>query len=388
MVHRTLLWGMTALAVTTSAEAQATFGDIESVVERGIVEGIYPGAVVVIGRADRVLYARGFGHYTWDSTSLRPSPDTTLWDIASISKVVGTTSSMMLLVERGHVNLDAPVSRYLPRFQGPNKDQVTVRMLLDHTSGLPSYVQFFKRTREREQAIGLLYEVPLRRRPGTRAVYSDLNALLLGLLIETVTVESLEAFAAREVFESLGMTQTLYRPPRADRSRAVPTGVWRGHPIGGQVNDQNAVVFGGAAGHAGIFSTGMDLARYAQLWLNQGLLSGKRFVDALTIQRFLERRPEAGSRLLGWDTPEPTPTRLSVFGNLLSDKAYGHTGWTGTELWIDPARKVFLVFLTNRSFNPKVRRSISELRAIRSALSDAVVRAVPGACEAVSQPAC
>ncbi|NNG15288.1 MAG: beta-lactamase family protein [Gemmatimonadales bacterium] len=388
MVYRTLLWGLTALTVTMPAAAQATFGHIESLVERGIERGIYPGAVVVIGQPDRVLYARGFGHYTWDPTSPTPSPDTTLWDIASISKVVGTTTAIMLLVERDQVDLDARVSRYLPRFQGLNKDQVTVRMLLDHTSGLPSYVQFFKQTRDREEAIGLLYQEPLRRRPGTRAVYSDLNALLLGLLVEAVTGESLDAFAAREVFVPLGMTQTLYRPPRAEQSRAVPTGVWRGHPVGGQVNDQNAVVFGGAAGHAGIFSTGIDLARYAQMWLSQGRLSVRRFVGAPTIQRFLERRPEAGSRLLGWDTPEPTPTRLSVFGNLLSDQAYGHTGWTGTEMWVDPARKVFLVFLTNRSFNPKVRRSISELRAVRSALSDAVVRAVHGACEAVSQPAC
>ena len=388
MVHHTVLLGLAALMATASAQAQATFGHIESVIERGIAQGIYPGAVVVIGRPDRVLYARGFGHYTWDSTSPTPSPDTSLWDIASISKVVGSTSSMMLLVERGRVDLNAAVSRYLPRFEGPDKDQVTVRMLLDHTSGLGSYVPFFKRTREREQAVRLLYQEPLRRQPGTRAVYSDLNALLLGLLIETVTGESLDTFAARDVFAPLGMTHTLYRPLRADRSRAVPTGVWRGHPVGGKVNDQNAVVFGGAAGHAGIFSTGMDLARYAQMWLNQGLLSGRRFVGALTIRRFLERRPEAGSRLLGWDTPEPTPTRLSVFGNLLSDQAYGHTGWTGTTMWIDPTRKLFLVFLTNRSFNPKVRRSISELRAIRSALSDAVVRAVPGACEAVSQPAC
>jgi CubicO group peptidase (beta-lactamase class C family) len=379
---------MTALAATAPAAAQATFDHIESLVEGGIARGIYPGAVVVVGQKDRILYARGFGHYTWDSTSPTPSPDTTLWDIASVSKVVGTTTAIMLLVERDQVDLDARVSRYLPRFEGPDKNQVTVRMLLDHTSGLPSYVQFFKRTRDRELAIDLLYQESLRRQPGTRAVYSDLNALLLGLLVEAVTGEPLDAFAAREVFAPLGMTQTLYRPPRTERSRVVPTGIWRGHPVAGQVNDQNAVVFGEAAGHAGIFSTGVDLARYAQMWLRQGRLSATQFLGAPTIQRFLERRPAAGSRLLGWDTPEPSPTRLSVFGNLLSDQAYGHTGWTGTELWVDPAREVFLVFLTNRSFNPRVRRSISELRAVRSALSDAVVRAVRGACEAVSQPAC
>ena len=391
MTHRVFLVGLVTLAPgAAAAEAQTAspFDHIEAVVERGIMRGVYPGAVVVIGRANRVLYARGFGHHTWNPNSLAPSPDTSLWDIASISKVVGTTSAIMVLVERGQVQLDAPVSRYLPRFRGPNKEDVTVRMLLDHTSGLPSYVQFFKLTKERDRAIELLYQEPLRRRPGSEAVYSDLNALLLGLLVEAVSGETLDAFVSREVFHPLGMTSTRYRPTGTDRKRAVPTGQWRGHPIGGEVNDQNAVVFGGAAGHAGVFSTGIDLARFAQMWLNEGRTPGGRFLRAETLRQFLARRQEAGSRLLGWDTPERAPNRLSVFGQLLSEQAYGHTGWTGTKMWIDPGRDLFLIFLTNRSFHPKVRGSISELRAVRSQLSDAVVRAVPGACEAVAYPEC
>jgi len=388
MTPRILLVGLVGLAVGTAGEAQTRFDRIEAVVERGIARGVYPGAVVVIGRADRILYARGFGHLTWNPNSPVPSADTSLWDIASISKVVGTTSAIMVLVERGQVQLDAPVSLYLPKFRGPNKQDVTVRMLLDHTSGLPSYVQFFKLTKDRDAAIELLYQEPLRRRPGSEAVYSDLNALLLGLLVETVSGETLDAVVSREVLQPLGMTNTRYRPTGADRRRAVPTGQWRGHPVGGEVNDQNAVVFGGAAGHAGIFSTGIDLARFAQMWLNEGRTPSGRFVRAETLRRFLVRRREAGSRLLGWDTPEHAPNRLSVFGTLLSDQAYGHTGWTGTKVWIDPARDLFLVFLTNRSFHPKVRGSISELRTIRSQLSDAVVRAVPGACEAVAFPEC
>ena len=391
MTHRALLMGLVTAALGAAAgEAQTAspFDRIEAVVEHGIVRGVYPGAVVVIGRADRVLYARGFGHLTWEANWPVPSPDTSLWDIASISKVVGTTSAIMVLVERGQVRLDAPVSRYLPRFRGPKKEDVTVRMLLDHTSGLPSYVQFFKLTKARDSAIGLLYQEPLRRRPGSEAVYSDLNALLLGLLVEAVSGEPLDAFVSREVFQPLGMTSTRYRPTGTDRRRAVPTGQWRGHPVGGEVNDQNAVVFGGAAGHAGVFSTGMDLARFAQMWLNEGRTPGGRFVQTETVRRFLVRRQEAGSRLLGWDTPEHAPNRLSVFGNLLSERAYGHTGWTGTKMWIDPGRDLFLVFLTNRSFHPKVRGSISELRTIRSQLSDAVVRAVPGACDKVAYSEC
>ncbi len=383
--HRILGLVLVCWLAAASGHAQ-TFADVEAAVERGRARGIYPGAVVVIGRSDRVLYARGFGHFTWDPNDPTPSPDTTLWDIASISKVVGTTSAMMILVERGLVDLDAPVSAYLPLFVGPRKAQVTVRMLLNHTSGLRSYVEFFKQAEDRAEAITLLYQVPLERAPGDRPVYSDLNALLLGLLIEEVTGEPLDAFVRREVFTPLEMTRTTYRPSRALEPLTVPTGVWRGHPIGGEVNDQNAVVFGGAAGHAGVFSTGMDLARYAQMWLNRGRIPRGRFVEPATVARFLERRAAAGSRLLGWDTPEPRPGRPSVFGSLLSPAAYGHTGWTGTKVWVDPARDLFLVFLTNRSFDPKVRRSIGELRQVRAVLSDAVVQAVPGACQV--EPVC
>jgi CubicO group peptidase (beta-lactamase class C family) len=294
----------------------------------------------------------------------------------------------MLLVERGLVVLDAPVSRYLPRFTGANKAQVTVRMLLDHTSGLPSYVEFFRLAPNRDSAETLLYAEPLRRPPGVEAVYSDLNALLVGLLIERVTGETLDQYVTNEVFAPLGMTQTMYRPPRTLYSRTAPTGIWRGHPARGEVNDQNAVRFGGAAGHAGVFSTGSDLARYSQMWMNNGALPRGRFVPPSIIQEFLTPSPSSGTRLLGWDSPDPSAPPPSVFGSLLTKSAYGHTGWTGTEIWIDPERDLFLVFLTNRSYNPRVDHSIRELRAVRARLADAAVRAIPVACQAIAATDC
>lgn len=368
-------------SLAPTAGKPRAFAEVDAAVIQGINRRIYPGAVVVIGRRDTVLYARGYGRFTWVRSSPVPAPDSTLWDLASLSKVVGTASVALRMVDRGQIDLDAPVVRYLPRFHGvdvraADKARVTVRMLLNHTSGLPSYVEFYRRARSRDQAIDLLYAEPLRRTPGDSVEYSDLNALLLGLLVEAVGGAPLDQLAAREVFGPLQMAQTRYLVPTALRRRTAPSATWHGRPVAGLVNDQNAVVFGGAAGHAGIFSTGRDLARYAQLWLRSGAGPHGAWVQPATLQSFLTRTSESGTRVLGWDTPDPAPKEPGVFGSLVSDATYGHTGWTGTELWIDPTRDLFLVFLTNRSFAPKGPHSIPLLRAVRASLSDAAVRLV------------
>jgi CubicO group peptidase (beta-lactamase class C family) len=368
------------LLVAVPAYAQS-IDEVDAIVRQGIRQGIYPGAVVVIGRRDSVLYARGYGHFTWSPKSAVPSPDSTLWDIASITKVMGTTSAAMRLVDVNRLSLDAPVRQYLPRFAGGAKNRVTVRMLLDHTSGLRAYVPFFKQAKTREAAISLLYAEPLVREPGEKPVYSDLNAIVLGLLLENLTGLSLDQLVAREVFEPLGLSGTSYHVGVKARRKTVPTAVWRGHPIQGQVNDPNAALLGGAAGHAGIFSTGMDLARYAQVWLRNGIGPSGPWVSPATVRRFLTRGTKSGPRLLGWDTPELDGKHPSLFGTLISPSAYGHTGFTGTELWIDPAHDLFLVFLTNGTFDPRTRNSQHALRTVRTSLSDAAIRLVPPVCQ-------
>lgn len=372
------------LAQARAAEGQSAgqaYDELDRVVRQGIRQGIYPGAVVVIGRRDSIVYARGYGHFTWKPSSPVPTPDSTVWDIASITKVVGTASAVMRLVDAGRLSLDAPVGRYLPRFSGGAKDRVTVRMLLDHTSGLRSYAPLFKQARTRQGAINVLYGEPVVRTPGEAPVYSDLNAIVLGLVIESVSGIPLDQFVAREVFAPLEMTQTTYRPSPSVTRRTVPTALWRGHPIQGRVNDPNADILGGAAGHAGIFSTGMDLARYAQAWLRNGAGPQGQWVKPATIRAFLQRGANSGPRLLGWDTAEHGGKEPSVFGSLISDAGYGHTGFTGTEIWVDPARDLFLVFLTNRTFDPRPRDSQHALRRVRASLSDAAIRLVPHTCQ-------
>jgi CubicO group peptidase (beta-lactamase class C family) len=295
--------------------------------------------------------------------------------------VVATGATTLRLVDTGKLDLDAPVRRYLPRFSGGLKNQVTVRMLLNHTSGLKSYVPIYlKAHKSRQKAINLLYAQPLMRAPGDSAEYSDLNALLMGLLVEKVTGLPLDRAAAREVFHPLGMTQTMYKPPARLRSRIVPSGIWRGQPVPGDVNDQNAAAFGGVAGHAGVFSTAADLAKFAQAWLRNGLGPEGRWVRPETIASFLKLGPKTGTRALAWDTPDVHAEEPSIFGTLISTSAYGHTGFTGTELWIDPTHDLFLVFLTNRTFDPKSRDSLKEMKGVRTAVSDAAISLVPHTC--------
>jgi serine-type D-Ala-D-Ala carboxypeptidase len=375
-----VLAAMTFAAASTSALTAQSVAQVDEAVRDGITRGLYPGAVVVIGRRDSLLYARGYGHLTWDPRSPVPSPDSTIWDLASITKIVSTMSSAMRLVDQGKLDLDAPVASYLPRFTGGLKNRVTVRMLLNHTSGLKSYVPFYQQARKKTKAISLLYAQPLVRTPGDTAIYSDLNALLLGLVVEKVAGMPIDKFAAREVFAPLEMQETMFKPPRKLRDRIAPSGMWHGHPVAGEVNDQNAVAFGGVAGHAGVFSTGSDLAKYARVWLSSGMGPQGRWVKFETMARFLSRGTNTGSRLLGWDTPERLTEEPSVFGEITSDATYGHTGFTGTLLWIDPPRDLFLVFLTNRSFDPKVDESVKELKTVRASLSDAAVRLVPHTC--------
>jgi CubicO group peptidase (beta-lactamase class C family) len=357
-----------------SAGPESAFASIGPLVERGIRQGIYPGAVVVVGRRDTVLYARGFGHVTWARSAPRPSAWDTRWDLASLTKVLATASAVMVLVDEGRVVLDAPVSNYLPRFTGFGRELVTVRMLLDHTSGLKPYLALFRLANSKTAALDVLYEAIPERIPGSSPRYSDLNAILLGLLVEAVTGESLDSFAKREVFAPLELGSTGFIPAPSSALSLAPSFSERGRPVSGRVNDQNAYFLGGVAGHAGLFSTGTDVARFAQAWLRLGSTPEGAWVSPNSIQEFLRPTARSGSRLLGWDTPEQGLREPSIYGTLAGSQTFGHTGWTGTMLWVDPQRDLFLVFLTNRSLEPRVRRSITALHTLRASLSDLVIR--------------
>ena len=355
-------------------------GDIEAAVADGIRVGAFPGAVVVIGTKDTVLLASGYGHFTYSTDSRVPSADSTIYDLASLTKVVATTASVMRLVDAEGLDLDALVQRYLPDFIGEGKEKVTVRHLLEHRSGLRAFLPLNDRAATAEEARHLVATEELRWAPGSRMEYSDLNAMLLGWVVEGVSGLPLDEFAAREVFEPLGMTQTSFRPARGLRPRIAPVGLWRGYVIAGELHDQNAVRLGGVSGHAGLYSTGMDLARYARMYLNQGRdHDGEQRFSPGTVQMFTQRG--YSHRSLGWEMNDTTEEGHT--GRLLSDHAFGHGGYTGTSMWIDPGRDLFVIVLTNRVYAPRTGRSISTLRAIRGRIADAAVGLKAEECSSV-----
>jgi CubicO group peptidase (beta-lactamase class C family) len=353
------------LIVQTGAVAR-----IDSAVLHGIEAGSYPGAVVVVGTRDTVLHAKGYGHFSWSEESQVPDVDSTIWDLASLTKVVATTPSIMRLVDMGRLDLDSPVQSHLPEFQGEGKEVVTVRHLLEHRSGLRAFLPLNDRAETSDEAKHLVLTEPLRWRPGSRMEYSDLNAMLLGWIIEKVSGMSLDEFSESQIFADLGMTQTRFCPPRSVVLRMAPVGLWRGHVIAGELHDQNAVRLDGVSGHAGLYSTGADLVRYAQLYLSEGRDAGgvERF-RAETVRLFIERG--LGNRALGWEVRDTTDEANT--GRLLSARAFGHGGYTGTSIWIDPERDLFVIILTNRVFAPRTGRSITVLKAVRARVADAAV---------------
>ncbi len=362
---------MTYLLAILLATQTHPVAEIDTIVRNGILQGVYPGAVVMIGTADTVLLSKGYGRLTWSDTAATPSPDSTLYDLASLTKVIATTPAVMLLYERGLIQLDRPVSDYLPAFNGEGKDVLTVRHLLSHTSGLRAFLPLNTLTDNAAAARAAVLSEPLRWRPGSRVEYSDLNAMLLGWLVEAVSETSLDDFVERELYEPLGLTQTRYNLTRDQRVRAAPINVWRGHPIQGVIHDQNAARLNGVSGHAGLYSTGRELARIAQWYLGRGSLgSDARLLTPATVTTFT--RPGRGNRALGWETNDTTTTENT--GSLLSPEAYGHGGFTGTSIWIDPSRNLFVVLLTNRVYAPQTRRSITRLKEVRGRIADAAVR--------------
>lgn len=366
-----LLWLLVLATQGPAADA------IDRAVAEGISGGVYPGAVVVVGSGHGVLLSRGYGHFTWDRSSRAPDPDSSLFDLASLTKVVAATAAAMALVDDGLLDLDRPVQSYLPGFVGPDKERVAVRLLLEHRSGVRAFLPLHERAADSATAKALVLSEPLRYPPGTRVEYSDLNAMLLGWVIEAVAGEPLDSFVHRRVFAPAGMTETCYRPGRALRPRIVPVGLWRGHAIAGEVHDQNAARLGGVSGHAGLYSSGSDLARYARLLLNDGMAADSvRVLSAGVVRHFTRRGP--GNRALGWEMRNPDDDAST--GALLSLAAFGHGGFTGTSIWIDPDRDLFVIVLTNRVFSPRTGRSITRLKEIRARIADAAVALRAEAC--------
>jgi beta-N-acetylhexosaminidase len=347
--------------------------------DRTVADDAFPGGVLAVGYHDE-LSIHPFGKLTRDAQSPAVTPET-MYDMASVTKVVVTTTSVMKLVEQDRIALDIPVVRYLPEWAAAAKSdpdpswraRVTFRNLMLHDAGLPAHRDFYKQAKGHDAMLAAVMAEPLVREPGKQVEYSDLGLILVGEIIERLTGESLDKFAKEEILDPLGMTNTMFNPPRSLRNRIAPTELdsdFRKRLVWGEVHDENAWAMGGVAGHAGLFSTAGDIARFAQMLLNGGIYAYHRILSRETIETFTRRQTIGDSaRAIGWDVP----AQPSSAGHYFSEKSFGHTGFTGTSVWIDPERGLFVVLLTNR-VNPT--RANEKIRQVRPALHDAVFEAL------------
>ncbi|MCJ7755221.1 MAG: serine hydrolase, partial [Thermoanaerobaculales bacterium] len=366
-----------AMTLSVASPEEAGFrpeglDDLDRVLDEFVAEGAFPGGVVAVGFRGALVHLHPFGHLSYDEDAPLVEEDT-IYDLASLTKVIATTTMAMILVDEGRLDLDEKVQDYLPLFQGPGKEDVTVRHLLTHRSGIDWWAPLYEDAEgpeeylERIQAMDLVYE------PGTEYKYSDLGIILLGEILERVAGQPLEVFVQERVFELLAMTDTLYVPGEDLLPRIAPTEIdaWRGRLVQGEVHDENAFALGGIAPHAGLFSTAGDLALFCQMLVNGGVLEHHRIVSEETVELFTRRAGNDDSmRALGWDTKSPEKSSAGMF---FSPRSFGHTGFTGTSIWIDPDRELFVVLLTNRVHptreNPLIREA-------RPAVADAAVLAL------------
>ena len=363
-----------AMDVRGEAQLQPAF----DVIERAIGDKTFPGATLAVGYHGKVAL-HAFGKLSYDAKA--PTTNVkTMYDVASLTKVIATTTLVAKLAEGDFpspLNLDAPVERYLPEWTtGPQPDwrrKVTVRHLMTHTSGLPPFKEYWRTSKNKQDTLTKIFAEPLDYEPGTKEIYSDLGIILMAEIIQRLTGRTLDSLANETIFSLLGMLDSMYRPPKKLWPLIAPTEIdnnLRHRLVQGEVHDENAFAIGGVSGHAGLFSTAPDLAAFCQMLLNGGIYAHQRILRRATLAQFTApQQLSNNTRTLGW----AVPTEGGSSGHYFSAHSFGHTGFTGTSIWIDPDRELFVVLLTNR-VNPT--RENQKIAQVRPALHDAVMQAL------------
>lgn len=365
-----------------------------SILQEAVAQQAFPAASLAVTENGKLIALKPFGTFIYQKDlegptgsaagDFDPPTPSTLFDLASLTKVLATTTMAAILYERGLLELDAPITGTVPQFRSPSdprRDEVTFRMLLAHSSGLPVYEKLFLNANSRNELLEAAFRLPLATDPGTRTEYSDIGFIILGLALETPAAEPLDIFCQREIFGPLAMSDTTFNPQKEIRPRIPPTAderhamnsragarsTFRNRIIQGEVQDENAWLLGGVAGHAGLFSTAEDLARFAHAML----LGGSPILRPETVALFTQREtvPQGTSRALGWDTPSVPSQSGKYFG----PRSFGHLGYTGTSLWIDPDRQLSITLLTNRTWPDCSSQAIKQ---VRPRFHDAIIEAL------------
>ena len=367
------------------------FSEAFDVLRDAIAKRAFPAASIAVTSNGKLVALKAFGRFTYQPDSHQVTA-ASIFDLASVSKPVATTSMAMILYQRGLLDLEVPIASIVPAFAvaglsdtDPRRREVTLHMLLAHSSGLPAYERLFLKVKTKAELLAAAFATPLTADPGTRVEYSDIGFIILGVALERIADETLDRFCQRELFGPLGMVHTAYNPPAAWRDSIPPTAddrSFRNRIIQGEVQDENASVLGGVAGHAGLFATAEDLATFAHFLIQAGRTSSgpaslhsdilrHEILRPETLALFTRREssPPGTSRALGWDTPSSP----SQSGKYFSAASFGHLGYTGTSLWIDPQRQLSITLLTNRTWPECANEAIKQ---VRPRFHDAVMAAL------------
>src|SRR5690242_13031351 len=356
---------------------------LDSIVAVAMSQGAAPGVALAVGRYGRIVHMKAYGNID-NTPDSPPVTDSTMFDMASLTKVVATTTAAMMLEDEGKLNLDLPVSVYIPELNDSAKSKITVRQILTHSGGFEAFATLWRDYKGRAEYLQQINARPLAYNPGDTTIYSDWDFILMGMIVERITGMPLDQFTATRIWQPLGMHDTGFNPlgavpPDSTCTAAfAPTNpllnriavtemdtAYRHIKVHGIVHDENACALGGVAGHAGLFSSVRDAALFSQMMLNGGQYNGVQLIQPATVARWTARQSNKSSRALGWDTPNGN----SSAGHYFSPRSFGHTGFTGTSIWIDPERGVFVVLLTNR-VNPT--RANLRHEALRRDIADVV----------------
>lgn len=347
---------------------------VDTIITQAIADSAFPGAVLLVAKDGVVVHEQAYGRMTYHPTAVPLTTDA-IFDLASVTKVIATTSAVMRLVDEKKISLSDPVVKYIPEFGQQGKDKITLYNLMVHNSGLQAWRKYYEICDSPQCVLDSIFAAPLVYTTGDSTIYSDLGLITMGKIIERVTKTSLDKYVDSVFFKPLGMKNTMYNPPSSLWHRVVPTEIdsfWKKtyKAVKGRVHDENAATLGGVSGHAGLFSTAGDLVKILQMELNGGMYGGKRYVQEETIKQFTSRQSEKSSRGIGWDTKS---SDASFSGKYTSKKTFLHTGFTGTSVVVDPEKNIIIIFLTNRVYPS---RNSSKIFRVRPAVHNAIYEAL------------
>jgi CubicO group peptidase (beta-lactamase class C family) len=348
------------------------FSKIDSLIYDGINKHAFPAAVLLINKDGKIIFNSGYGRLTYNDTSAEVTPKT-IFDIASLTKVIAATTAAMICYDRKLFSLDDTVIKYIPSFSVHGKENITIKNLLLHNSGLPAFKRFYLRHSTENEVLNAIYSTELEYKTGSLTVYSDLGMIVLAKVIENVTGKTFDVFCSEEIFSPLNMKSTFFNPPDSLKYKIAPAefdNYWRNRLVWGEVHDETASLLNGVSGNAGLFSTTADINNLLTSLIFSKKGDKNNIIQKETFQLFTRRQSENSTRALGWDMKSE---ENSSAGMLFDITSFGHTGFTGTSVWIDPTRNLIVVFLTNRVYPSRENKMLYKLRPL---IHDAIIRAV------------